>query len=39
MKKYLVKDGKTVVDDVGNIVARCIWKNAAQRICRLLNAQ
>ena len=38
MKKYLVKDGKTVIDDVGNIVARCIWKNAAKRIANLLNA-
>lgn len=38
MKKYVVKDGKIVMDDVGNVVARCIWKNAARRIAKLLNA-
>jgi hypothetical protein len=38
MKKYSVKDDKTIVDNVGNVVAVCIWKNAARRIVRLLNS-
>jgi hypothetical protein len=39
MKKYLVKDNKVIVDDVGNIVAVCTWKNAARKIVRLLNRE
>lgn len=38
MKKYSVKNDKIIVDDVGNIVAKCTWKNAARRIVKLLNA-
>jgi hypothetical protein len=37
MKTYRVKHGKTIVDDVGNVVAHCTWKNAAARIAKLLN--
>lgn len=39
MKKYQLSaaDPRIVMDDVGNTVARCIWKNTARRICRLLN--
>jgi hypothetical protein len=40
MKKYLVtKDGKTIVDDLGNAVAVCTWKNMARRIVKALNAK
>lgn len=42
-RKLNVKKGRAfkdwrVMDDVGNIVASCIWQNAARKICRLLNA-
>lgn len=39
---YSVKKGRAhkdwrVVSDIGNVVAQCIYQNAARRICRLLN--
>jgi hypothetical protein len=39
MKKYLVKDNKVIVDDVGNVVAVCTWKNMARKIVRALNKE
>lgn len=42
-RKYSVKKGAAfkdwrVMDDVGNLIAKCTWRNAARRIAKLLNA-